>query len=56
MLDYIGRFGGILPQEILEIRYSEIASEAILEQKQSRSGYAAHRALHPIFGWPLCIC
>ena len=56
MLDYIGRSGGILPQEILEIRYSEIASEAILEQKQSHSGYTARRALHPIFGWPLCIC
>ena len=28
--------GGMLPQEILEIRCSEIASEVILGQKQSR--------------------
>ena len=29
--------GGVLPQEILESRCSEIASEANLGQKQSRS-------------------
>ena len=31
---------------------SEIASEAILGQKQSRSSYMAHGVLHPIFGCP----
>ena len=36
----------------LEIRSSEIASEAILEQKQSRSSYMAQRVLHPIFSCP----
>ena len=35
----LGGSGGMLPQEILEIRCSEIASEATLEQKQSRSSY-----------------
>ena len=33
----VGGHGGMLPQEILEIRCSEIASEAILGQKQCRS-------------------
>ena len=33
----------MLPQKILEIRCSEIASVAILGQKQSRSSYMAHR-------------
>ena len=42
--------GGMLPKEILEIRCSEIASEAILGQKQSCSMYIAHRVLHPGFG------
>ena len=31
--------GGMLPQEILEIRCSEIASGAIFGQKQSHSSY-----------------
>ena len=31
-----------------EIRCSEIVSEAILGQKQSRSSYMARGALHPI--------
>ena len=43
----------MLPQEILEIRCSEIASEAILGQKQSCSSYMACGVLHPIFG---CSC
>ena len=42
----------MLPQEILEIRCSEIASEAILGQKQSCSSYMVRRVLHPIFGCP----
>ena len=48
----LGGSGGMLPQEILEIRCSEIASEAILGQKQSRSSYMARGVLHPIFGCP----
>ena len=46
--------GGMLPQEILEIRSSEIASEAILGQKQSPSSYVymARGVFHPIFGFP----
>ena len=35
----LGGSGGMLPQEILEIRCSEIASGAIFGQKQSRSSY-----------------
>ena len=41
--------GGMLPHKIL-IRCSEIASEAILGQRQSLSSYMARRVLHPIFG------
>ena len=38
MQKYIGETGGILPQEVLEISYSEIAqSEVIWGQKQSRN-------------------
>ena len=37
----LGGSGGMLPQEILENRCSEIASEAILGQKQNRSSYMA---------------
>ena len=33
----LGGSGGMLPQEILEIRSSEVPSEAILGQKQSRN-------------------
>ena len=36
----------------LEIRCSEIASEAILGPNRSRSSYMACRVLHPIFGCP----
>ena len=49
------RLGGLVacpPRKILEIRYFEIASEAILGQKQSRSSYMARRVLHPIIGCP----
>ena len=44
--------GGMLPH--LEIRCSEIASEAILGHRQSHSSYTARRVtvLHPIFGCP----
>ena len=41
----------MLPQEFLEIRRSEIASDAILGQKQSRSSYMARGVLYPIFGF-----
>ena len=40
------------PPGFLEMRCSEIASEAILGQKQSRSSYMARGVLHPIFGCP----
>ena len=50
------RVGGMLPQEIFrEIRCSEIACEAILGQKQSRSSsvrYMARRILYPVHGCP----
>ena len=49
----LGRSRGMLPQEI---RCSEIASEVIFEQKQSRSSYIAHGVLHPIFGCPCMHC
>ena len=42
--------GGMLPH--LEIRCSEIASEAILGHRQSHSSYTARGVLHPIFGCP----
>ena len=40
------------PRKFWEIRCSEIASEAILGQKQSRSSYMARGVLHPIIGCP----
>ena len=46
--------GTCSPIKFLEIKCSEIASEAILGQKQSGSSYMARRVLHPIFGCP-CI-
>ena len=46
--------GTCSPIKFLEIKCSEIASEAILGQKQSGSSYMACRVLHPIFGCP-CI-
>ena len=42
----------VLPQEIFEIRCSEIVSVVILGQKQSRSSYMARGYIHPIFGFP----
>ena len=41
-------YGGLghAPQEILEIRWSEIASEAILGQKQSHSSYMVREVFH----------
>ena len=51
----LGGSGCILPQEILEIRCPEIASEAILGQKQSHSSsvhYMARRILYQTFGCP----
>ena len=42
----LGGSGGMVPQEIF--RCSEIASEVILGQKQSRSSYMARGVLHPI--------
>ena len=44
----IGGPRGMLPQEI---RCSEIASEAILEQRQSQgSSHMVCKVLHPVFG------
>ena len=48
----VGGLGACSPRKFLEIRCSEIASEAILGQKQSRSSYTARGVLHPIFGCP----
>ena len=42
--------GACSPRKILEIRSSEIVSEDILGQKQSRSSYMARGVSHPIFG------
>ena len=39
----------MLPRKFLDIRCSQIASEAILEQKQSRSSYIARGVLHLLF-------
>ena len=45
------RIGGSgSPRKFCEIRCFEIASEAILGQKQSRSIYMAHRVVLLIFG------
>ena len=43
----------MLPRKFLEIRCSEISSEAILGQKQCRSSYMAREVLDEIFG---CLC
>ena len=40
------------PRKFFVIRCPEIASEAILEQKQNHSSYMARGALNPIFGCP----
>ena len=45
----LGQSEAMFPQEILEMRCSEITSKAILEQKQSRSSYMARGVLHIIF-------
>ena len=45
----LGGSGGISPHKI---RCSEIASEAILGQKQSCSSHMARGVLYPIFGCP----
>ena len=47
-----GSRGDAPPKKFLEIRRSEIPSEAILGQKQSRSSYMARGVLHSIFGCP----
>ena len=50
------RLGGVeacSPRKFLEIRCSEIASEAILGQKHSYNSYLALGVLHPIFS---CQC
>ena len=46
--DYRGS-GGMLPRKFLEIRISEIASEAILGQKHSHTSDLTRGVLHPIF-------
>ena len=45
----LGGSGGMLPKKNF-IRCSEIASEAILGQQQSRCSYMDRGVLHPIFG------
>ena len=45
-------WGHAPPENVLEIRCSEIVFEVILGQKQSRSSYMVHRVFHPIFGFP----
>ena len=45
-------WGHAPPVKILEIRCSEMASGAILGQKQSCGSYMAPGVLHPIFGCP----
>ena len=44
--------GACSPRKFFEIGCSEISSEAILGQKQSRSSCMARGVLHPIFGCP----
>ena len=44
--------GASSPRKFWKIRYSEIASEAILGQKQGCSSYMVHRALHTVFVCP----
>ena len=51
MQDYRCVWGHASPRKFLEIRCSEIVSEAILGQKQSRSSYMACGTFHPIFGF-----
>ena len=48
----LGGLGVCSPRKVLEIRCSELASEAILGQKQSRSSYMAQGVFHPIFSCP----
>ena len=46
----LGSLGACSPRKFFKIRCSEIASGAILGQKQSQSSYMAGGVLHPIFG------
>ena len=48
----LGGLGACFLRKILGIRCSEIASGAILGQKQSCSSYMARGVLHAIFGCP----
>ena len=50
-----GVWGHVPPSNFLEIRCSEIVSEAILGQKQSRSSYMARGVLHPICDCHACM-
>ena len=47
-----GDLGPCSSRKFLEIRCSEIASEAIWRQKQRRNSYMDRGILHPIFGCP----
>ena len=51
----LGGLGAYSPRKFLGIRCSEIASEAILGQKQNCSSYMTHRVLYPIFGCPYAL-
>ena len=56
-MDKHARLGGVVgcsPMKILEIRCSEITSEAILGQRQSHSSYMARGVLHPILVVHVC--
>ena len=46
----VGSLGACSNRKILEIRCSEVTSEANFGQKQTRSSYMARGVLHPIFG------
>ena len=48
----LGGSGGMLPQEFLEIRCSEVASGAVFGQKQSRSSYYQFLAVPRAFAKP----
>ena len=46
--DYRGGLGACSPRKLLETRCSEIASEAVLRQKQSHCSYMACGVLHAL--------
>ena len=48
----LGGLGACSPRKFLEIRCSEIASQAILGQKHSHTSYLTRGVLHPIFSCP----